>query len=642
MKTGILTTKTIASEDIKDTKSIMGMSSKGMEMAQYFLRDKIYSDKILAVVREYISNAWDEHKKFNIDKPVKVSLVAHDNQFIWSVRDYAMGLDEHDIRNVFGMYFESTKSNENNSIGGFGIGGKAAFSYIDTFYVNSYHNGTKTNYVCTLGAGTKGIPVGEIYKISEEPTTEQGIEISLEISGYSDPDAFNTKTTKFVQFFDQNSKIEFKGFEGLIKPLLPLNSKTVGEYTFHQYEESPHYRGSQQYFIRMGGVVYPHKAKHTSHRNFSNKNVVVDVPIGKLSIPISRESIETTPLNDKVFAEIESILDGMIKDEVDALTVPKFGALATGHASRNKDYDGEWFVHAFNRCFPTTSSFLVHTRKNFQDVDGTTNVVSSPTVAKHIIYLMPNIKSTKNWHKRLISALTKVQGCIYNGYAYMSKGQYEIMLTKLDNTIDISDCHFVDVKTLKLPKLERLDVDTNTYLVYDNYACKSHKTAEELEEFVIKKYFKDEEPDDDWYTKVEDMDALNKRTVGKVQDYGTRSSFWTVNSVRMIENLKELGWLTPASPEYVDMKNKFNEKAKQERIIYQAKNSLEEIYFGTEVNPRLVKIIGEKPDKISRLKNIQYLLLKEDTTRGRILKTFSTYNHKINREDLRKILMMKD
>jgi hypothetical protein len=343
-----------------------------------------------------------------------------------------------------------------------------------------------------------------------------------------------------------------------------------------------------------------------------------------------------------VFTEIESILDGMMNDEITSLTVPKFGALATGNASRNTDYGGEWFVHAFKQCFPTTSSFLVHTRKNFQDVDGTTNVVSSPTVAKHIIYLMPNIKSTKNWHKRLISALTKVQGANYNGYAYMNKEQYEIMLSKLDNTIDISDCQFVDVKTLKLPKLERLDIDTATYLVYDNYANKYHKTADELEELVVKKYFKDEEPDDDWYTKAEDMDFLNKRTVGKVSDYGTRSSFWTVNSVRMLESLKELGWLTPDSPEYIDMKNMFKEKANQELIVYQAKNSLEEIYFGTSVNPKLVKIIEAKPNKISRLQTVQTLLLKENTTRGRILKTFTSYNRKINREDLRKILMMKD
>src|SRR3990172_3941988 len=107
MKTGVLATKNIASDDLKAEKTIMGMSMKGMEMAQYFLRDKIYSDKVLAVIREYISNAYDEHTKHNIDQNIDVTLATVNNEHRWSVRDYALGLNEHDIRNVFAMYFES-------------------------------------------------------------------------------------------------------------------------------------------------------------------------------------------------------------------------------------------------------------------------------------------------------------------------------------------------------------------------------------------------------------------------------------------------------------------------------------------------------------------------------------------------------
>ena len=642
MKTGILTTKTIASEDIKDTKSIMGMSSKGMEMAQYFLRDKIYSDKILAVVREYISNAWDEHKKFNIDRPVEIKMVKQSNaNYMWSVRDYAMGLDEHDIRNVFGMYFESTKSQSNDAIGGFGIGGKAAFSYTDTFYVNSYHKGTLTNYVCTLGAGTKGIPVGEIYKISEEPTTEQGIEISLEVKGWSDPDTFNSKTIKLIEFFETSANIQYRDFGGnLTVPLRPINSKTVGEYTLHQYDQHPHYRGSQPFFIRMGGVIYPFSFKTLKNRSFSINSVVIDVPIGKLSIPISRESIENTPLNEKVYAEIDAILDTMTEQEIASLVVPKFGSLITGIESKSMEYKGEWFNHSFKQCFPMTATYLLHVGR-MKDAEPTMNVVSDSSASKHMIYVFPNIKSTKSWHKRLDSALSKVHGAAYMGYAYLSKAMYEKMLKELDHTIDISDCCFVDIKSLKLPKLEKPDIDKSTYLVYDNYGRQTYRTAEELDAQVIKNHFNDEEQDDDWYANVEDMDSIHKRTVGKVSDYGTRSSFWTVNSIRMIESLKQLGWLTPDSQEYIETKKKFDEKYRNERIVDQAKSMLRSIYFGAKVNSNLVKIIEKKPTKIDRVQKVHNLLLKEDSTRGRILKSLSTYDQRINRQDLRKILKLK-
>ena len=106
MKIGITTSPTVASETLE--KSTMGMSAKGMDIAAYFLRDKIYNDKVLACVREYICNAVDEHKKYNIERPVVVKIDTIKSAKTWSVRDYAKGLDEQGIRNIFGMYFEST------------------------------------------------------------------------------------------------------------------------------------------------------------------------------------------------------------------------------------------------------------------------------------------------------------------------------------------------------------------------------------------------------------------------------------------------------------------------------------------------------------------------------------------------------
>ena len=104
MKTATKQTPVIASEEL--TGSLMGMDAKGMDMATYFFRDKIYSDKIMAVVREYVCNAIDEHKKFGIDKPVEYGI--KDGKFF--VRDFANGLSEDGVRKIFGMYFRSAPS----------------------------------------------------------------------------------------------------------------------------------------------------------------------------------------------------------------------------------------------------------------------------------------------------------------------------------------------------------------------------------------------------------------------------------------------------------------------------------------------------------------------------------------------------
>jgi hypothetical protein len=641
MKTGILTTKTIASDDIRDTKSIMGMSSKGMEMAQYFLRDKIYSDKILAVIREYISNAYDEHVKHGITKDVDINLKSENSQWVWSVRDYAMGLNDHDIRNIFGVYFESTKSNENNSIGGFGIGGKAGFSYTDTFYVTSYHNGLKTSYVCTLGAGTKGIPVGEIYEISKEPTTEQGIEIGIEVKP-NDLGSFATTTETFVKYFTPTANIKFNDnyCKELHIPSLPIDTVTIGEYTFSTYDDKPHYGTNNTYFVRMGGVVYPFNTSTKIPRNFS-KYVIVDVPIGKLSIPISRESIENTPLNDKVYIEIEKCLDQISIDEVSNLVTPKFGSVITGHESIAKTYDGAWFSHSYSTIFPQTRQWYYKSSRFYNDADGHSGQVSKGP--KHMVYLVPDIKSVKNWHKRIINALKIVHGVDYCGYVSMRMSDYNSMLTTLDNTIDISDCVFVDVKTLKLPKLENTNIDRNSYQVCYGCGNKEYYTAEELDKHVINTKFGGADLEDDWYLETKNMGQLQNRTIGLVSEYGTRSSHYTANSIKMVNALKDLGWLTPACPEYKDMAKKFKDESDRKDIISRAEYKLKDMFFGdTYTNNRVLAHIKKNPEKIDKLLLIKSTILKENSTRGRVLSSIRDYNRKVTRQDIRKIMTMKD
>jgi hypothetical protein len=643
MKTGILTTKTIASDDIKDNKSIMGMSNKGMEMASYFLRDRIYTDKALAVIREYICNAQDEHVKHKITQAVDVSLKSVNGQWVWAVRDYAKGLNDHDVRNVFGMYFESTKTNENDSIGGFGVGSKAGHAYSDTFYITSYHNGIKTSYICTLGAGNGGIPVGEIYEISQEPTTEQGIEISLEVKS-SEVYDFSKKTENFVQFFLENSNIVFDNRYNntTITPHKPIRSKVVGEYSFHQYSLAPHYYNSNEYFVRMGGVNYPYTTSTRITRSFS-KYIVVDVPIGKLSLPISRESIENTPLNEKVFKEIEDALDKIAEEEVASLTVPKFGGVVSGNDQFGANYDGDWFVHSYRNCFPTTHTWSYYVGRKFDEINRhRTNVYHKSTATKKIVYIIPNIISTSNWHKRLVNALKILKGDDYDGYLYMDIKKYESMLTKLDKFIDISDCAFVDVKSLKLPKLVNPNTDDGEYLVYDRYASKEYYTAQELDDKVRKESFKNADLEDDWHLEAENIYQLNARTVALVKDYGTRCSYWTVNSKKMIENLLELGWIQPNSQEYKDAKDRFDEADKLQRAISSATYSIQNFFYASKPKDRLVKHIAKNPLKFEKLQSVKAQIMKENSTRGRILKSIDNYNRSITREDLRKILVMKD
>lgn len=69
------------------------------------LRDKLYSNKVLAVIREYSTNALDAHVLVGrSDLPVYVRVPAADGEPNFIVRDYGPGLAEDDVYRIYVKY----------------------------------------------------------------------------------------------------------------------------------------------------------------------------------------------------------------------------------------------------------------------------------------------------------------------------------------------------------------------------------------------------------------------------------------------------------------------------------------------------------------------------------------------------------
>lgn len=163
------------------------------------LRDTLYSNKILAVLREYGSNAWDAHIEVGkSDLPIKVVLpTAVDAQL--TIRDWGPGLSEDGILNTFVKYGASTKRETNNAVGMLGIGAKSAFAYSDAFTITSWHGGMKSIWTCALDE----TDVGVIQKLYEEPCAveETGIKIRVPVNP-SDIAEFQREAAVLYPFFD--------------------------------------------------------------------------------------------------------------------------------------------------------------------------------------------------------------------------------------------------------------------------------------------------------------------------------------------------------------------------------------------------------------------------------------------------------
>lgn len=135
-------------EQLKQRSNVFGaiesrvqtISQAKLNKAVAILRDKLYTDKLKAAITEPLCNAIDEHRKHNVTRPVDVYIT---NEEI-VIRDYAKGLDDETLFNVFFQYLNSTKNDTDEQIGGFGLGAKAPGAYAQVYSVVSYYNGKKT------------------------------------------------------------------------------------------------------------------------------------------------------------------------------------------------------------------------------------------------------------------------------------------------------------------------------------------------------------------------------------------------------------------------------------------------------------------------------------------------------------------
>lgn len=172
---------------VDDTAHIMGI-----------LRDTLYSDKVMAVLREYSANAWDAHRDAGKgDVPIKVTIPT-DMDPTLRIQDFGLGLSHEDVFYVFTQYGASTKRNSNNSVGQLGIGSKSGFAYSDSFTVISCYGGKRRTYVAVLDASEKGV----INLFDEQDCLPEETGLTIEIAvRKNDIQEFISKATSLYTYF---------------------------------------------------------------------------------------------------------------------------------------------------------------------------------------------------------------------------------------------------------------------------------------------------------------------------------------------------------------------------------------------------------------------------------------------------------
>ena len=344
------------------------------------LSDSLYSDKIMAVIRELATNAYDSHVSAGNKNPFLVKLpTAADPNF--AVRDYGTGLSQADMESLYTTYGASNKNDSNDFVGCLGLGSKSPFAYTKSFTTTSYFNGKQYTYIAAIDDA--GVPTLNLIH-STDTTEPNGLEISFAVKQY-DFQEFSQKAIRVFHYFRMKPIINGGVHWDFTKEYSQRNVVIDGDgwrvcrLNNDNMKFPSHYHRIQSGVIAlMGNIAYPvevshlvgeEKAETPDHiakwnRAFNKADIAswkafvgeiigqglyleLDFNIGELEMDVSREGLQYTKSVVKALREktqdIFLELKKNFSDKIAAATT-KVEAITTYY--QMNDLAGGWGVGA--------------------------------------------------------------------------------------------------------------------------------------------------------------------------------------------------------------------------------------------------------------------------------------------------------
>jgi hypothetical protein len=284
----MILTNTVENEAVLSNVSEVGeFRIRNSAKAFNILSSGLYSNKIKAIIRELSCNAYDSHvaagKK---DLLFDVHLPSSFEPW-FSVRDYGVGLNHHQVVNIYTTYFESTKTTSNEFVGALGLGSKSPFSYTENFIVTAIKDGRKGIYSAFVN--DQGIP--SIALMSEDSTDEPtGVEIKFSVNKHSDFYEFKREAVNVYQFFKTIPNVSYQG-----------NTLNVDKIEYESRDIIPgvhymRYHNGNSVAV-MGNIGYPieipnmGKNLDEKYRELLSYGLEINFEIGELDFQASREGL---------------------------------------------------------------------------------------------------------------------------------------------------------------------------------------------------------------------------------------------------------------------------------------------------------------------------------------------------------------
>lgn len=282
------------------------------------LSKALYTDQILAVVRETLCNAWDAHVEHGCtDKPIVVTLTNDE----LTIRDFGTGIPYEKIGPIYGTYGGSTKKHDGKQTGGFGLGCKSPFAYGDHFEVTSWSiaDGKMTVYQMSKSNAEIGGKPG-IVPVVSVPTTENGLQVKMKIQP-KDKGRFDTLIHRILRNGEMNAI-----YNGQQADVIPFGEM---KHNFFITDQAM-IETRQQILLRYGHVIYPIEQtaefateynritkildripSNNGYRHQNTFRIVFQAPAHKISITPSREALS---MQEHTIAAIKELFTAFLAE----------------------------------------------------------------------------------------------------------------------------------------------------------------------------------------------------------------------------------------------------------------------------------------------------------------------------------------
>lgn len=406
------------------------------------LSNKMYKNKIGTICREILSNAKDACIESNVKTPIEVHIPTTYEPW-FSIKDYGIGMTEHDVVNIYGNYGRSTKRDSNLSIGGFGLGGKTPYIYNNQFTVTAIKDGKKCVYQFFKNA--KSMPVNTKLDLCDT-TESNGVEIKIAVNSSSDFYTFEKEIAYYSKWLDYpvqcNRKLDLER---------PKFTKHDG-FALSDF-------GQAQMLVIIGGIPYPisfvsagtdeRYGIHGVRHNF----LILFANIGEIDLISSREEVEYTP---KTIQFIKNTIN-KIKDFYDKYKLDK---TQVWMISNRKPWE-----YATNRMINYGFTIKKKSHSRWDD-----DSVSDGVYSKYVL--------VSDINKKLpYGAICKRIKELIHSVAFVDK-KYEKDLIK----IGVPASSIIDYDSL--PKQKRGKLPEHKVIDYVNGVLKRHRTNDLKKELI--------------------------------------------------------------------------------------------------------------------------------------------------------------